>query len=331
MLQSLTRLDELEGEICYISCTEGGFEVLQNLLDSGLSIDQVVSLSVEQGERNDVAGYHSFQAITAERDIPLHFPESYEMDSDRDVAFFEAKSFDVVVVNGWQRLIGEPILASVDVGAFGLHGSASGLPKGRGRSPMNWSLIEGLDRFLLSIIKLDENIDSGHIIATRKFDITRFDTIRTMYYKLSMATTEMLINSLPSIFDGTVEYTEQQGAPTFYHKRIPEDGAIHWHDSTKSIYNLIRAVTAPYPGAFTETNGTKVYIWKAIPFSTDFGQNAAEGEIVQVFETTGEFVVRTGDGTLLVKDWESERFTPEAGTIFTSLGEAKRADEGLYG
>jgi len=191
---------------------------------------------------------------------------------------------------------------------------------------MNWSLIEDLDRFLLSVIKLDSGVDSGSIVDTRKFDITDFDTIRTLYYKLAMATTEILLESLPGILDDSIEYTQQEGEPTYYSKRTPDDGAIHWHDSTRDIYNLVRAVAAPYPGAFTEVEGERVFVWEATPFSTDFGFDATEGEIVQVFETTGEFVVRTGDGTLLVTDWEAPGFTPEEGVEFDSLGDDDRED-----
>jgi methionyl-tRNA formyltransferase len=311
-------------DICYVSCTEGGYEVLRNLLREGIDVNEIVSLTPEQGKKYDVAGYYSMKPLGEATDTPIYYPEKYEMDTDQDVAHFRERQHDVVIVNGWQRLLRDPILQSVSIGAFGVHGSGSGLPKGRGRSPMNWSLIENLDRFLLSVIKLDSGVDSGFLVDTRKFDITDFDTIRTLYYKLAMATTEILVDSLPSICAGSIEYTRQRGDATYYPKRTPEDGAINWRNSTRDIYNLIRAVADPYPGAFTEADGERVFVWTAIPFSTDFGHNAVEGEIVQVFETTDEFVVRTGDGTMLVSDWEAPEFTPEEGFQFDSLGDDDR-------
>jgi UDP-4-amino-4-deoxy-L-arabinose formyltransferase/UDP-glucuronic acid dehydrogenase (UDP-4-keto-hexauronic acid decarboxylating) len=195
---------------------------------------------------------------------------------------------------------------------------------------MNWSLIEDLDRFLLSVIKLDTGVDSGDFVGTRKYDINEFDTIRTLYYKLVMATTEILLSSLPSILDETFEYTPQEGTETFYPKRTPDDGAIHWHDSTRDIYNLVRAVADPYPGAFTKADDGRVLIWEAVPFSTDFGVNSPEGTIIQLFETTDDFVVRTGDGTLLVTEWEAETFTPDEGTRFESIGDDNRADTATH-
>jgi methionyl-tRNA formyltransferase len=142
-----------------------------------------------------------------------------------------------------------------------------------------------------------------------------------------MATTDILLKSLPKILEGTFEYTHQEGDPTYYPKRTPEDGAIHWHDSTRDIYNLIRAVAAPYPGAFTEIDGDRIFIWNAIPFSADFGFDTDEGEIVQVFDSTSDFVVCTGDGTLLVTEWEADSFTPTEGIQFKSLSGNNRADK----
>jgi len=316
-----------EGDVCYVSCTEGGYEVLRNLLDADVSVSSIVSLTPAQAEEYSVAGYYSMADLGDRHDIPIYYPDTYEMDEPRDVEYFRDRDHDLLIVNGWQRLIRDPVLETLSFGALGVHGSASGLPKGRGRSPMNWSLVEDLDRFLLSVIKLDTGVDSGAIVDTRKYDITDFDTIRTLYYKLVMATTEILLESLPEILDGTFEYTRQEGEPTHYPKRTPADGAIHWHDSTRDIYNLVRAVADPYPGAFTETDGEQVFIWEAVPFSTDFGLKATEGEIVQVFETTGDFVVRTGDGTLLITEWEADSFTPSEGVCFESLGEDNRADK----
>lgn len=315
-------------QICYVSCTEGGFEVLRNLINAGVTISRIVSLTPDQSEEYSVAGYYPMTDIADEYDIPVYYPESYEMTNETDKQHFRENPPDLMIVNGWQRLIRDPVLETLSIGALGVHGSASGVPKGRGRSPLNWSLFEDLDRFLLSVIKLDTGIDSGSIVDTRKYDITDFDTIRTLYYKLVMATTGILLESIPSILDKTFQYTNQEGEATYYPKRTPGDGAIHWHNSTRDIYNLVRAVADPYPGAFTEYDDKRVFIWEAVPFSTDFGFDATEGEIVQVFKTTCDFVVRTGDGTLLVTEWEAENFIPHEGMRFVSLGVHNRADDG---
>lgn len=312
-------------DIVYMSCTEGGYEVLSNLLEAGVEVTEIVSLTPEQGDEYGVSGYYSFEELTDDSGIPIWYPEAYSLDEEADHEHFRRLDPDLLIVNGWQRLVPTEILDIPSSGGLGVHGSASGLPRGRGRSPMNWSLLEDLDRFLLSVIRLDEGVDSGHIVGTRKYDVTDHDTIRTMYYKLVMATTDILLGTLGPILEGSFNYEAQEGKPTYYPKRRPEDGTIHWQDSTRDVYNLIRATTRPYPGAVTKFEGTPVQIWEAIPFSTDFGLDADEGEILQVFQTTGEFVVRTADGSLLVRDWEGEGFDPTAGIRFESIEEHDRA------
>jgi methionyl-tRNA formyltransferase len=314
-------------DIVYAACTQNGYEILRYLLDADVPIAEIVSLTPEQADANHVSGYRSFADIAETHDVPIYYPETYEMRGD-DVSHFESLDADLMLVMGWQRLIPDAILDTLTRGALGVHGSAYGLPKGRGRSPMNWSLIEGLDRFLHAVIKLDSGADDGDIVATRKFDITPHDDIRTLYYKNVVATQEILTETLAPILDGEFEFTPQTGEATHYPKRTPEDGGICWTERTRRIYNLVRAVAAPYPGAFTEYDDERVFVWDAVPFSDDFVFDADPGTIVRVFETTGDFVVTTADGSLLVQEWEAENgeFDPVKDRRLRSFGEPDRVD-----
>jgi len=315
-----------DSRIVYVSCTQAGYEVLRRLLDEGVPIAEVVTITPDAGARHGVSGYHDFSAVAAERDLPLYYPETYAMDTEADRDHFATLDGDLLIVNGWQRLVPGEIIETFDAGAVGNHGSAFGLPKGRGRSPLNWSLVEDLDRFLISLITLAVEADAGTVVATRKFDVTEFDDIETLYYKIVMTVQEMLLESIGPLLRGEAELREQPGAPTFYPKRNPADGAVNWGDTTRDVYNLVRAVTRPYPGAFTEYDGERIMLWEARPFSDDLALDAAEGEVVQTFETTGEFVVAAADGTLLVTDWTADDWVPERGMRLTSLGENDRVD-----
>lgn len=314
-------------DIVYTACTENGYEILRHLLDLGIPFAEIVTISPDMAERNQVSGYQSYANIADRNEIPIYYPETFEMDSEHDHQHFEYIDADLMLVMGWQRLIPEAVLNTLTHGALGVHGSAYGLPKGRGRSPMNWSLIEGCSRFLHSVIRLTSDADAGNIVGTKKFDITPHDNIRTLYYKNVIATQNILADSLVSILQGEVELTQQKGEATYYPKRNPEDGAICWKEQTQTIYNLIRAVGKPYPGAFTEYKSERIFIWDAIPFSDDFVFDSSPGTIVQVFETTGDFVVKTADGSLLVRDWEaSDGFQPIRGNTFRSFGKSNRVD-----
>lgn len=313
-----------DAEIVYTSVSTPGHHVLESLLEAGVPITQIVSITPEMGAAAGVAKYTDFSAIAEEHGIPIYYPDVYSMD-DSDVAFFEALDADLMIVNGWNRIIPGEVLDTFSHGVLGNHGSAFGLPKGRGRSPLNWSLIEELDRFLLSIIRLDANVDAGAVAATRKFDINQFDTIQSLYYKVSLSIEEMLLDVIPPILRGEHEFEDQEGEPTYYPKRTPDDGELHWGEPMDDIYNLVRAVTHPYPGAFTFHEGTRVDIWAVRPFSTDFAHDAAPGEIVAAFHTD-EFVVSTPDGSVVVTEWEADNWQPEAGMVFDSEGDHTRVD-----
>ncbi|NUE03891.1 hypothetical protein HUB97_15530 [Halorubraceae archaeon YAN] len=310
--------------IVYASCTRPGYDVLEALFDKGVEISEIVSITPEMAERHTVAKYRSFDRIAAKHDVPIYHPDTYSMTAV-DTDHFATLDADLMIVNGWQRLIPGEVLDTFTHGVLGNHGSAYGLPKGRGRSPLNWSLIEDLDRFLLSIIRLDPGVDSGAVAATRKFDITEFDTIETLYHKVTISIQSMLLEIIEPICNGSHTFEQQIGEPTYYPKRNPEDGEITWTDPTRRIYNLVRAVTDPYPGAFTHYEGTRIDIWGLIPFSTDIAFSTPPGEIVEAF-STGDFVVSTPDGTALVTEWDADNWIPERGMQLRIDGEPTRVD-----
>lgn len=313
-----------DSRIVYASCTETGHWVLERLLDAGVPIAEIVSIEPERAERHAVSGYRSFASLADEHDVPVYYPETYGMDTQADREHFAAMGGDLLVVNGWQRLVPGPILETFGRGAVGNHGSAYGLPKGRGRSPLNWSLIEDLDRFLLSLITLSPEADAGGVVRTRKFDLTDHDTIRTLYYKVGMAVEGMLLDALGPLVRGEATVTSQAGDPTYYPKRDPEDGRINWGDRTRDVYNLVRAVARPYPGAFTHHEGARVDVWEAVPFSDDLVRDAPPGRIVRTFGD--DFVVATPDGSVLVTDWAADGWRPERGMTFASPDDHGRVD-----
>jgi methionyl-tRNA formyltransferase len=305
--------------VVFAGCTEPGYDLLRYVNEELVQVDEIITLTPKQGKEYNVGKYYSCQSYAEKHGISVYTPTNYEMSHKKDKSHFRNNPEDLMIVHGWQRLIPSEILQTFEQGTLGLHGSAFGLPKGRGRSPMNWSLLEDLDRFILSVMLLDEGADSGGVVSSKKFNINEFDTIKTMYHKLIVAAQQMFDDILLDGLKLGFEPQSQSGEPTYYPKRIPDDGAIDWEDPTKTIYNLTRAVTDPYPGAFTEYTGNKVYLWDVQPFSPDFLFDAQPGTILQVFTPDEDFVVKTSDGSLLVTAWEAEGWKPQKGMKFTSL------------
>ena len=145
-------------------CTESGYDVVNHLLINGIKITHIVSLTPEQAKNSKVSGYKSFELLAQKFNIKIFYPKEYSMKNESDSLFFENEKFDLLIVCGWQRLIPENILKTLKIGGIGSHGSSELLPKGRGRSPVNWSIIEGKTKFISQLFLLTPGIDDGDIL-----------------------------------------------------------------------------------------------------------------------------------------------------------------------
>ena len=271
-------------------------------------VDLVVTIRPEVTAKNQVSGYKGLSFLTDKYGIPVYESATYKLCDDETVKFFDENEFDIGIVMGWQRLIPKQVLDSFKYGVFGFHGNAGYLPFGRGRSPLNWSMILGDSRFNLNLFKYDENADSPNVFATEMFSITPYDDIRTAQYK-NMISSKRLIAKLIDAYknDAIVIHTDSKDHDSWYEKRTPADGKIDWDGRTRDIYNLIRGVAAPFPGAYCYISGKgdkQVKIWQCRPFCEmlDFSMYAP-GEVIDVFDDKP--VIRTVDGSILIDSYES--------------------------
>lgn len=293
-------------KLVMVGCAETGFHVIKELLESGFKFDYFVTITKEKALQTNASGYVDFSDLAKEYQIPVYFCETYSLKAEKDLQFFKEHQFDLLIQGGWQRLFPDEVLKTLSVGAIGVHGSAEFLPKGRGRSPLNWSLIENKKRFIMHYFFIKPGIDDGDIFHYEMFDINEWDDIKTLYYKNSIVTINVLKEFIPKILNRTIEIFPQSGEPSYYPKRQKEDGRIDWGKTVLEIYNLIRAVTKPYPGAFTYLEGKEIVIWKAQPFDTRLDKiEYFPGQITHKF-TNGDFVIKCSDGLMLVTDYQSE-------------------------
>ncbi len=270
-------------------------------------VDLVITISDEASKRNKIAGFKGLGILTEKYGIPVHEADSYFLTDEKTQKLIAENHFDIGISMGWQRLVPAYILDAFRYGIYGFHGNCGYLPFGRGRSPLNWSMILGDTRFNLNLFCYDEKADSPNIFATEMFSITEHDDIRTAQYKNMICSKRLIRKLLEAYQSGKVEVrTESKDFDSWYGKRTAVDGKIDFHDRTRNIYNLISGVAAPFPGAYAFIEEQKVIIWKAHPFDEmiDFS-NYAPGEVVDVFD--GKPIVRTVDGSLLIDEYESDR------------------------
>ncbi len=235
--------------------------------------------------------------ILAERHgIPVYEPESL-----RDPVWVERiKAFapDYLFSFYYRHMLPKEILEIPKIAPLNLHGSL--LPKFRGRCPVNWVLIEGEKRTGVTLHVMEIKPDVGEIVGQEEVDIAFEDTARTLALKLASAAQALMREVIPLLEAGTFERRAQEGASSYYGGRKPEDGRIDWGMSAMAIYNLIRAVTHPYPGAYTFFGGRKLFIWKAVP--QDSTAEGAPGTVV----STHPLLVKTGEGLLHVTSLQQE-------------------------
>ena len=282
-----------------------------------IPVSLVVTIAPEVTQKNQVAGYKGLSGLTEELGIPVYEAKRYPLDDDETQGFFRDNTFDVGIAMGWQRLIPKNVLDRFAKGVYGFHGNAGYLPFGRGRSPLNWTILLGDTRFNLNLFRYDEQADSPNVFATTMFQITPHDDIRTASYKNLICSKRMIADLIAAYKTGgdIPIRTSSRDFDSWYEKRSPQDGKIDFTKRTRQIHDLIRAVTAPFPGAFCTCNGENVQVWKAQPFDEmmDFSAHAP-GEIIDVMD--GRLIVRTVDGSLLITEYES-KLKLEKGMILT--------------
>jgi methionyl-tRNA formyltransferase len=169
---------------------------------------------------------------------------------------------DFLLVVGWYYMIPKSIRDIAPKGCAGFH--ASLLPKYRGGAPLVWAMINGEKETGITFFYFDDGIDSGDIIAQKKFSIGENETIKDLLKKTTLHTLEITEEFIPRIDRGNAPRTKQdESLATYVPQRKPDDGEINWTWNTERIKNFIRAQTKPYPGAFTLINGKKITIWEA--------------------------------------------------------------------
>jgi len=197
----------------------------------------------------------------------------------------------------FREIIGPEVLGLARRGALNLHGSL--LPRYRGRCPVNWVLINGERETGVTLHYMEARPDRGDIVAQRAVPIADDDTALSLNRKLGEAARALLREAYPLLAAGTAPRSPQDHArATSFGGRRPEDGRIAWHQPARRLYDLIRAVTAPYPGAFTTYRGERLFVWWARPL--DLGPRVgAPGEVVEIRPGAG-VVVAAGSGALLL-------------------------------
>jgi methionyl-tRNA formyltransferase len=225
---------------------EVGARCLQALLDAGVDVQLVITHTDDPNER---IWFTSVAEVAQKAGIAVITPESAR---DPDVqARIAAIAPDYIFSFYYRQMIPMSVLSLARIAPLNMHGSL--LPKYRGRVPINWAVLHGETETGATLHVMAEKPDAGDIVAQQAVPIGSDDTAGEVFAKVTAAAAETLKDVLPRLRQGDVPRRPNNLAEgSYFGGRKPEDGRIHWDQTAAQVYNLIRAVAPPYPGAFCD-------------------------------------------------------------------------------
>ncbi len=230
---------------------------LEAVLRSGL---EVAAVFTHKDDPNENVWFKSVAEVAAAHGLPVYAPE--DINHPLWVEKIKALEPDFLFSFYYRNMVKPAVLELPKQGALNLHGSL--LPKYRGRCPANWVLINGETETGVTLHYMTPHPDDGDIVAQRKIAIANRDTAATLFEKMVPAATALLDAVLPKLIKGKAPRKPQDHSQaTYFGGRKPADGLMDWTKTATEIRNLVRAVTKPYPGAFTHLGDRKLIVWSA--------------------------------------------------------------------
>ncbi|MDA0590483.1 MAG: methionyl-tRNA formyltransferase [Planctomycetota bacterium] len=277
-------------EIVVAGAVSSTRRTLEALIRHGADVVGVLQMSAERA--HTVTGFEPLDAIAGRAGIPCATFQN--INDDEIVAQAREWQPDLLFVVGLSQLVRDEMLAVPKMGCIGFHPTF--LPAGRGRAPLAWLTLDngpGAASFFL----IDEGMDSGPIFEQEPFPITPSDYASDVSRCMDAAIITALDRWLPRLLAGEWDPKPQdEFLATYNCKRGPEDGLIDWHSSAVEIHALIRAASAPHPGAYCWHDDRKLIVWRA-ELETRLPWRGVPGRVLQVDLNRGA-LVQTGDGLI---------------------------------
>ncbi len=280
-----------------------GIDALDAMLAAGAPIQRVLTLRPDLAAKR--SGGADYFPVCAKHGIPLHYIADINAPDAREILTLVQPQ--VVFVIGWHQIVRPDALKLASTGMIGAH--ASLLPHNRGSAPINWAIINGEKETGNSLIWLAPDVDAGDLIDQMSFPIEAWDTCATLYDQVARTNREMLLKVLPQLLAG-----QRPGRPQprtdepVLKRRRPADGLLDWSKPATAVYDFVRGLTRPYPGAFSTLDGRTWRIWQAAvaPGVPDGRPGEIIGPVMSTHDEGSGLLVATGAGAVVLLEIESE-------------------------
>ncbi len=251
-----------------------GCEGIKALLRNGIGIDAVFT---HKDNPNEYIWFDSVAELAAAENIPVYVPE--DINHPLWVEKIKEINPDIIFSFYYRKMIKQEILAIPAAGCLNLHGSL--LPAYRGRCPINWVLINGEKETGVTLHYMTPKPDDGDIVGQKKVAIENDDIAISLHNKCRIAASGLLDDLLPAIKAGNAPRIPQDHSKaSYFGGRGPADGEINWDTDADTVRNLVRAVTKPYPGAFSYLMSGKCLVWAVTVVENPAGNNSIPGTIL---------------------------------------------------
>lgn len=277
---------------------------IEELLKNGFEIAAVFT---HKDSASENIWFDSVAETASAHGIPVFAPE--DVNHPVWVNKIKAINPDIIFSFYYRDMIKSDILDIPKHGCLNLHGSL--LPKYRGRVPFNWAIINGETESGVTLHYMTAKPDAGDIVAQKKVAIEDCDTAKSLHLKAAAAAREMLAETLPQVKAGTAPRTPQDASKaTYFGGRKPSDGEIDWSKSAVEVRNLVRAVTRPYPGAYSFMGDRKCFFWAVTAMDDNGG--AKPGTVIN----SSPLTVACGKGAVRVDSAQLANGVLMTGTQF---------------
>lgn len=277
---------------------------LQRLIESQHEVVAVVTRPDKPKGRGQSMSATPVKELAIAHNLPVLEPAKIRKTNFHEqLAAFKP---DILVVVAYGHILPKEVLEVAPMGAVNIHGSI--LPKYRGAAPVQWALINGERQTGVTIMKLDEGMDTGDIIEVATVDILEDDDAQSLADMLSMMGAELLLNVLDKAQEcGSIQSTPQDNSQATHAPMLEkEHGHLDFSQTAEQIICRLRGVT-PWPGGYALLNEQPIRLFQIEPFPPEElpaeasdPQKALPGTVVGVLKGFG-IILRCGDGFVLVR------------------------------
>lgn len=285
-------------KVLFMGTPDFAVPTLEKIIENGHEVSLVVTQPDKIKGRGGKVSFSPVKECAMSHDIPVFQP--VKVRENENIDELKKYEFDVIVVVAFGQILPKEILDLPRLGCINVHSSL--LPSYRGAAPIQWTIINGEEKTGVTIMYMDEGIDTGDIILQEMTDIRNDDTGETLHDRLADMGANLLVKALPMLETGTVERIKQDESKSNYVGMLSKDmGNIDFNKSASEIDRLVRGLY-PWPSAYTYVEGKLLKIFD-VAVLDDFDEGAKDLKNGTVsYVDKHEFHIKVADGTLDVRE-----------------------------